>query len=70
MTKFEHVVAKGDNDELGVLCPVFDVVCDDGDIAEIQSSIDLIHEVKRRWLSELSDFIVHGKAYSTYLEYV
>ena len=35
MTKLEHVIAKGDDDELGVLSPVFDVVRDDGDIAEI-----------------------------------
>lgn len=35
MTKLEHVIAKGDDDELGVLSPVFDVVRDDGDITEI-----------------------------------
>ena len=57
MTKLEHIVAKGDDNKLGVLRPVFNVVRDDRDIAKIQSSIDLVHEIKRRWLCEsLSDF--------------
>ncbi len=62
MTKFEHIVAKGDDDKLGVLRPVFDVVRDDGDISKVKSSIDLIHEVKRRWLCEtLSGFTCTGR---------
>ena len=63
MTKLEHIVAKGDDDKLGVLRPVFDVVCDNGDIAKIQSSIDLVHEIKRRRLCEsLSDFTCTGRS--------
>jgi hypothetical protein len=30
--QLEHVVAQGDDDELGVLGALLDVVCDDGDL--------------------------------------
>lgn len=30
--KLEHVVAKGNDDELGVFGALFDVSCDDGDL--------------------------------------
>jgi len=38
---------EGDDNELRVFGAVFDVVRDDGDVAEIQRRIDLIHEVQR-----------------------
>lgn len=41
---------QGDDDELRVLCSILDVVCDDGNIPEVESGIDLVHEVQRRWL--------------------
>eukprot|EP00428_Durinskia_dybowskii_P065473 CAMPEP_0170384264 /NCGR_PEP_ID=MMETSP0117_2-20130122/15907_1 /TAXON_ID=400756 /ORGANISM="Durinskia baltica, Strain CSIRO CS-38" /LENGTH=213 /DNA_ID=CAMNT_0010640005 /DNA_START=219 /DNA_END=860 /DNA_ORIENTATION=- len=44
--QLEHVIPQGDDDELGILRSLFDVVCDDGDVPEVQSGIDLIHEVQ------------------------
>ncbi len=54
VTKLEHIVAKGDDDKLRVLRPVLDIVRNDGDIAKIQSSINLVHEVEWRWLCATS----------------
>lgn len=34
-----------DDDELSVLRTVLDVVGNDGDVAEVKSGIDLVHEV-------------------------
>ena len=45
-------IPQGDDDELCVLGPVLDVVGDDGDVTEVQGSINLVHEVQRRWLSK------------------
>jgi len=42
---------KGDDDELSVLRPIFDVVGDDRNIPEVQGGVDLVHEVKRGWLA-------------------
>ena len=43
-------IPQGDDDELRVLRTVLDVVGDDGDVAEIQRGIDLVHEIERRRL--------------------
>ena len=39
-------IPQGDDDELRVLRTVFDVVGDDGDVAEVKSGIDLVHKVQ------------------------
>lgn len=39
-------VPKGNDGELGILCAVFDIVRDDGDIAEVKCCINFVHEVK------------------------
>ena len=43
----ESDVPKGDDDELRILRAILDIVRDDRDIAEVQGSIDLVHEVQR-----------------------
>ena len=39
-------VPQGDDDKLCILRPVLDVVRYDGDVAEVQRSIDLVHEIE------------------------
>ena len=39
-------IPQGDDDELCVLRTIFDVVGDDGDVAEVKSGIDLVHKVQ------------------------
>ena len=48
--QLEHVVTKGDDDELGILGPLLDVVGDDADVLEVKSCVDLVHDVERRGL--------------------
>lgn len=43
-------VPQGDDNELCVLRTVLDVVRDDGDVAEVKSGVDLVHEVQRSGL--------------------
>jgi hypothetical protein len=43
-------VPKGDDDELGVLSPVFNVIGNNRDVSEVQGSVNFVHEVKRSWL--------------------
>jgi len=50
ISQLKHVVSKTDDDELSILRSFLDVVCYNGDIFEIQSSIDFIHHVKRSGL--------------------
>ena len=38
---------QGNNDELCILRTVLDVIRDDGDIAEVESGVNLIHEIQR-----------------------
>ena len=39
-----------DDYELRVLSAIFDVIGDDRDVAEIKRGVNLVHEIKRRWL--------------------
>ena len=52
MTELEHVIAERDDDELRVLRPIFDVVRNNRDISEVEGSVNLVHEIQRRRLSE------------------
>ena len=45
---------EGDDDELRVLCSVFDVVRDDRDVSEIQCGVYFVHEVQRSGLDKES----------------
>lgn len=45
--QLETHVAKRDDDELSILCSIFDVVGDNRYVPEIESSIDFVHEVER-----------------------
>ena len=42
---FKSNVPERDDDELRVLRAVFDVVSDDGNITEVESSVNLVHKV-------------------------
>lgn len=46
----ERSLPKRNDDELGIFCPVLDVVGDDRHITEVKGSVNLVHEVQRRWL--------------------
>jgi hypothetical protein len=46
VTELKHVVPQGYDDELCVFSPIFDVVRDDGDVPEVESRVDLVHEVQ------------------------
>lgn len=46
--QLEHVRPQRNDDELGVAGALFDVVADDGHVLEIQSGVDLVHDVQRR----------------------
>jgi len=48
MAQFKHVVPQGDNDELGILRTIFDVISNNRNVAEVKSGVNLIHEVQRR----------------------
>eukprot|EP00962_Isochrysis_galbana_P023267 scaffold7006_cov108-Isochrysis_galbana.AAC.8 len=48
--ELEHVVAQRDDDELRVARALLDVVAHDGDVAEVERRVDLIHHVERRRL--------------------
>lgn len=41
---------EGDDDELSVLRPIFDIVRDDRHVPEIERGVDLVHKVQRRRL--------------------
>lgn len=41
---------QGNDDELRVLRSVLNVVCDNGNIPEVQRGVNLVHEVQWRWL--------------------
>ena len=43
--KFEHVIAKRNDDELSVLSALLDVTGDNADVSKIQSGVDLVHHV-------------------------
>jgi len=47
MTELKHVVPQGYDDELCVFSPIFDVVRDNGDVPEVESRVDLVHEIQR-----------------------
>ena len=49
--ELKHVGPERDDDELGRLCPLADVVGDDADVAEVERGVDLVHKVERRRLS-------------------
>ena len=46
MTELKHVVPQGYDDELRIFSPIFDVICDNGDVPEVESRVDLVHEVQ------------------------
>ena len=46
MTELKHVIPQGYDDELRVFSPIFDVVCDNGDVPEVESRVDLVHEIQ------------------------
>ena len=46
MTELKHVVPQGYDDKLCVFSPIFDVVCDNGDVPEVESRVNLVHEVQ------------------------
>lgn len=48
-----------DDDELGILGALLDVVCHDGNVLEVQRRIDLVHHVQRR---RLLLYTIIGKA--------
>ena len=50
---------EGDDNELCVLCAVFNIVGHDGDVSEIQSGVDLVHEVQRSGLCIIQCAIVN-----------
>ena len=41
-------VPQRDNDELGILCSILDVVSNDGDVAEVECGINFVHEIEGR----------------------
>ena len=41
---------QGDDDELSVLGSLFDVVGHNGNVLEVQGSVNLVHDVERCWL--------------------
>ena len=47
--EFEHVVSERNDDELGIPRPLFDVVGNNRHVFEVQGSVDLVHDIKRRW---------------------
>ena len=46
MTELKHIVPQGYDDKLCVFSPIFDVVRDDGDVPEVESRVDLVHEIQ------------------------
>ena len=46
MTELKHVVPQGYDDELCVFSPIFDVIRDNGDVPEVESRVDLVHEIQ------------------------
>ena len=44
--QLEHVGPQGDDDELGVLGPLLDVVGHYGHVLEVQGGVDLVHDVE------------------------
>ena len=57
VSQLEHVGSQGDDDELSISGPFLDVVGHNGDVLEIQSSIDLVHHIERCWLiSKISKY--------------
>jgi len=53
MAEFKHVVSEGDDNELSVLGPVFNVVSYNRNVSEVKRCIDLVHKVQRRWLEDM-----------------
>ena len=54
--KLKHIVAQADDDELGILGSLLDIVGHDGDVAKVKGCVNLIHEIERRGLE-----MVQGK---------
>ena len=46
MTELKHVIPQGYDDELRVFSPIFDVVCHNGDVPEVESGVNLVHEIQ------------------------
>ena len=46
MTELKHVVPQGYDDKLCIFSSIFDVVRDDGDVPEVESRVDLVHEIQ------------------------
>lgn len=44
-----HIVSERDDDELGILRSLFDIRSDDGDVSEIQRSVDFVHHIQWGW---------------------
>jgi len=53
MTEFKHIVSQGDDNELSVFRSVFNVVGYNRNISEVKRSVNLVHEVQRRWLEDV-----------------
>lgn len=47
---FKKLIVQGDHNELTVLCSLLDEVPNHGSVFEVQSSINLIHEINSIWL--------------------
>lgn len=48
--KLKHIIPQRNNNELRVLSSLLDIRRDDGHVSEIQSRVNLIHDVQRRRL--------------------
>jgi len=53
MAKLEHVIPQGDDNELGILRPVLDVIGYNGNIPEVERSVNLVHEIQWRRLENV-----------------
>ena len=62
MTELKHVVPQGCDDEVRVFSPIFDIVRDNGDVAEVESHVNLVHEIQ--WgglISHVSTEVAKGR---------
>lgn len=50
ISQFKHVRSQGDDNELSVPCSLFDVVAHYRNVFEVESGIDLVHDVEWRGL--------------------
>jgi len=53
MTEFKHIISHRDDNKLSIFRSVFDVVGYNRNVSEVKRSVDLVHEVQRRWFEDM-----------------